>query len=152
MKVTPDGTVKVLDFGLAKAFGGEQDDSVELSHAAHMGPEQAEGKTVDQRVDLWAFGVLLYENLTGRQAWTGTTVTDILAAALAQDPDFSVLPPNIRPRIRELLSRCLQKDPTERFRDVGDVRVGIYSPQEVKQFQIDRMPVARNGEIDEAVE
>jgi eukaryotic-like serine/threonine-protein kinase len=141
IKVTPEGKVKVLDFGLAKAFAGGQADlnlsnsptlsnaatqqGVILGTAAYMSPEQARGKAIDKRADIWAFGCVLYEMLTGRQTWTGTTVTDIIAAALAKDPDFGSLPPNIHPDIRELLSRCLQKDPTERFRDVGDVRVEI---------------------------
>jgi eukaryotic-like serine/threonine-protein kinase len=139
--ITPDGKVKVLDFGLAKAFAGEQADlnlsnsptlsnaatqqGVILGTAAYMSPEQARGKSVDKRADIWAFGCVLFEMLTGRQTWTGTTVTDIIAAALAKDPDFGSLPPNIHPDIRKLLSRCLQKDPAERFRDVGDVRVEI---------------------------
>jgi serine/threonine protein kinase len=147
IKVTPESKVKVLDFGLAKAFAGEQAElnlansptltysptlsdaatrqGVILGTAAYMSPEQARGKPVDKRADIWSFGCVLYEMLTGRQTWTGTTVTDMIAAALAKDPDFGILPPNIHPRIHELLSRCLQKDPTERFRDVGDVRVEI---------------------------
>jgi serine/threonine protein kinase len=141
IKVTPDGKIKVLDFGLAKAFEGEQAElnlsnsptlsnaatqqGVILGTAAYMSPEQARGKPVDKRADIWAFGCVLYEMVTGRQIWSGATVTDIIAAALAKDPDFGSLPPNLHPRIRELLDRCLQKDPTERFRDVGDVRVEI---------------------------
>ena len=141
IKVTPDGKVKVLDFGLAKAFAGEQAElnlsnsptlnnaatqqGVILGTAAYMSPEQARGKAVDKRADIWAFGCVLYEMLTGRQTWFGATVTDIIAAALAKDPDFTKLPPNLHPDIRRLLSRCLQKDPAERFRDVGDVRVEI---------------------------
>jgi serine/threonine protein kinase/Tol biopolymer transport system component len=141
IKITPEGKVKVLDFGLAKAFAGEQAElnlsnsptlsdaatqqGVILGTAAYMSPEQARGKAVDKRADVWAFGCVLYEMLTGRQTWSGATGTDIIAAALAKDPDFTKLPPNLHPRIRELLSRCLQKDPAERFRDVGDVRVEI---------------------------
>jgi serine/threonine protein kinase/Tol biopolymer transport system component len=141
IKVTPDGKVKVLDFGLAKAFAGDQADlnlsnyptlsnaatqqGVILGTAAYMSPEQARGKPVDKRADIWAFGCVLYEMLTGRQTWTGTTVTDIIAAALAKDPDFAKLPPNLHPDIGKLLRRCLQKDPADRFRDVGDVRVEI---------------------------
>jgi eukaryotic-like serine/threonine-protein kinase len=147
IKVTPDGKVKVLDFGLAKAFVGDQAElnlsnsptlsnaatqqGVILGTAAYMSPEQARGKSVDKRADIWAFGCVLYEMLTGRQTWTGATVTDIIAAALAKEPDLGSLPPHIHPRIRELLSRCLQKDPAERFRDVGDVRI------EVKQILAD---------------
>jgi Tol biopolymer transport system component len=96
-----------------------------LGTAAYMSPEQARGKAVDKRADIWAFGCVLFEMLTGRQTWTGTTVTDIIAAALAKDPDFGSLPSNINPRIHELLDHCLQKDPMERFRDVGDIRIEI---------------------------
>jgi serine/threonine protein kinase/Tol biopolymer transport system component len=138
IKVTPEGKVKVLDFGLAKAFAGEQADlnlsnsptlsnaatqqGIILGTAAYMSPEQARGKSVDKRADIWAFGCVLYEMLTGRQTWTGATVTDIIAAALAKEPDYGRLPLNIHPDIRKLLNRCLQKDPAERIRDVGDVR------------------------------
>jgi eukaryotic-like serine/threonine-protein kinase len=141
IKVTPEGKVKVLDFGLAKAFAGEQAEmnlsnsptlsnaatqqGVILGTAAYMSPEQARGTSVDKRSDIWAFGCVLLEMLTGRRTWTGATLTDIMVAVLAKDPDFSFLSPNLPPRIRELLSRCLQKDPTERFRDVGDVRIEI---------------------------
>ena len=141
IKVTPEGKVKVLDFGLAKAFAGEQAElnlsnsptlsnaatqqGVILGTAAYMSPEQARGKVVDKRADIWAFGCVLYEMLTGQQTWSGATVTDIIAAALAKDPDFTKLPSSLHPRIRELLSRCLQKDPAERSRDVGDVRIEI---------------------------
>jgi serine/threonine protein kinase len=141
IKVTPDGKVKVLDFGLAKAFAGDQEQlnlsnsptlsvaatqqGVILGTAAYMSPEQARGRSVDKRTDIWAFGCMLFEMLTGRQTWSGTTVTDIIAAALAKDPDFTKLPPNLHPEIRKLLTRCLQKDPSERFRDAGDVRIEI---------------------------
>ncbi len=141
IKVTPDGKVKVLDFGLAKAFAGEQQElnlsnsptlsnaatqaGVILGTAAYMSPEQARGKAVDKRADIWAFGCVLYEMLAGQAAWSGATVTDIIAASLAKDPDFTKLPLNLHPRIRALLDRCLQKDPMERYRDAGDVRVEI---------------------------
>jgi serine/threonine-protein kinase len=141
IKVTPDGKVKVLDFGLAKAYAGDPEE-VDLSHsptlsvaatqqgvilgtAAYMSPEQAKGKPVDRGTDIWAFGCVLYEMLTGRQIWIGDTVTDIIAAADAKDPDFSILPANIHPGIPILLRQCLQKEPRERFRDVGDVRIQI---------------------------
>src|SRR5512139_4115122 len=109
IKVTPDGKVKVLDFGLAKAFAAEKENlnlsnsptlsnaatqqGVILGTAAYMSPEQAKGKGVDKRSDIWAFGAVLFEMLMGRQTWTGGTVTDIIAAALAKDPDFTSLPP-----------------------------------------------------------
>jgi eukaryotic-like serine/threonine-protein kinase len=141
IKVTPEGKVKVLDFGLAKAFAAEQENlnltnsptlsnaatqqGVILGTAAYMSPEQARGKAVDKRADVWAFGCLLYEMLSGHRTWTGDTVTDIIASALAKDPDFTKLPSGLHPRILELLSRCLQKDPAERWRDVGDIRIEI---------------------------
>jgi len=141
IKVTPEGKVKVLDFGLAKAFAGEQaelnlSNSPTLSHAAtqqgvilgtaaYMSPEQAKGKTVDKRADIWAFGVVLFEMLTGRQLLTGDTVSETLAALLLREPDFSTLPPNLHPRIRLLLERCLEKESKNRYHDIADVRVDI---------------------------
>ncbi|MBP1624597.1 MAG: serine/threonine protein kinase, partial [Acidobacteria bacterium] len=141
IKVTPDGKVKVLDFGLAKAFAADREEvnlsnsptlsdaatmqGVILGTAAYMAPEQARGKPVDKRADIWAFGCVLYEMLTGQQTWSGGTVTDIIAAALAKDPDFAKLPSGLHPRIRELIRRCLQKDPADRSRDIVDVRIEI---------------------------
>jgi eukaryotic-like serine/threonine-protein kinase len=141
ISVTPEGKVKVLDFGLAKALAKEQPElslansmtlsseatreGIILGTASYMSPEQARGKQTDKRADIWSFGCVLYEMLTGRQAWTGVTVTDTIAAVLVKDPDFNILPPNLHPRLRELLGRCLQKDPIKRFRDVGDIRVEI---------------------------
>ncbi|HSW40288.1 MAG TPA: protein kinase, partial [Acidobacteriota bacterium] len=141
IKVTPEGKVKVLDFGLAKAFAGEQGDlnlsnsptlsdaatqqGVILGTAAYMSPEQAKGKTVDKRADIWAFGVVLFEMLTGRQLFSGETVSETLAAVLMREPDFSALPPNLHPRIRFLLERCLEKQAKDRYHDISDVRVDI---------------------------
>jgi serine/threonine protein kinase len=141
IKVKPDGKVKVLDFGLAKAFAQEQADlnlsnsptlsdaatqqGVILGTAAYMSPDQAKGKTVDKRADIWAFGVVLFEMLTGRQLFTGETVSETLAAVLLREPDFSTLPPNLHPRIRLLLVRCLEKEPKNRYHDIADVRVDI---------------------------
>ena len=140
IKVTPDGKVKVLDFGLAKAFAGDQEanlsnsptlsdaatqQGVILGTAAYMSPEQAKGKTVDKRADIWAFGVVLFEMLTGRQLFKGETVSETLAAVLMREPDFSTLPPNLHPRIRLLLERCLEKDVKNRYGSIGDARVDI---------------------------
>src|ERR1700680_4307257 len=141
VKVTPEGKVKVLDFGLAKAFAGdaENDDpsnsptlsaaatmqGVILGTAAYMSPEQARGKAVDRRTDIWAFGCVLYELLTGKQAFQGETVTEILAAVLKGEPDWQALPPPTPTKIRDLLRRCLQKDMNRRVRDAGDVRIEI---------------------------
>jgi hypothetical protein len=141
IKVTPDGKVKVLDFGLAKAFAGEQADlnlsnsptlseaatqqGVILGTAAYMSPEQARGKTVDRRADIWAFGVVLYEMLTGKSLFGGDDVSQTLARVLERQPDFSALPPNIHPRIRLLLERCLEKEARNRYSGIGDARVDI---------------------------
>ncbi len=134
VKVRPDGTVKVLDFGLAKAFHPEdswsnlkQTDSptwsaapsqpgVILGTASYMSPEQARGAAVDKRADIWAFGAVLYEILTGKQAFAGETTSDILAAVLKEEPDWSRIPAKVQP----LLRRCLVKDPKHRLRDIGD--------------------------------
>jgi eukaryotic-like serine/threonine-protein kinase len=135
MKLRPDGTVKVLDFGLAKAAATDIDVAnsptytmaatelgVIVGTAAYMAPEQARGKAVDKRADIWAFGCVLYEMLTGRAAFDGQTVTDILAAVLERAPDLTRLPHGTPRRIEELLRRCLQKDPKRRLRDIGDAR------------------------------
>jgi len=137
IKVTPEGKVKVLDFGLAKAFVGEQaelnlSDSPTLSDmatrqgvilgtAAYMSPEQARGKPVDKRTDIWAFGCVLYEMLAGQAAFQGEDVTEILAAVVKSGADLDLLPANIHPRVREVIIRCLQKDLKKRYRDIGDV-------------------------------
>ena len=141
IKVTPDGKVKVLDFGLAKAFAGEQDDldlsnSSTLSDAAtqggtilgttaYMPPEQANGISVDKRADIWSFGVVLFEMLTGKQLFIGETASEILASVLKTEPEWNHLPPNLHFRIRLLLERCLEKDRRNRYRDIGDPRIDI---------------------------
>jgi len=144
IKLTPDGKVKVLDFGLAKAYSADStgSGSPELSHsptmtrqgteagmimgtAAYMSPEQARGKTVDKRADIWAFGVVLYEMLTGTRLFKGETVSDTLAAVLMKDPDLSLVPP----QLRGLIGRCLDRDPRKRLRDIGDVWLLLESPK-----------------------
>jgi serine/threonine protein kinase/Tol biopolymer transport system component len=141
VKVTPEGKVKVLDFGLAKAFAGDgaNDDPSNsptlsaaatmqgtiLGTAAYMSPEQARGKAVDKRTDNWAFGCVLYELLTGRQAFHGETTTEILAAVLRGEPDWQALPETAPLSIRALLRRCLQKEMSKRARDAGDARIEI---------------------------
>jgi len=137
IKVTPEGKVKVLDFGLAKAFAEEKQEAtltysptlselatqkgVILGTAAYMSPEQAKARTVDKRTDIWAFGVVLYEMLTGRQLFASDTVLDTLAGVLRKEPDWEEVPARVRP----LLRRCLQKDPNKRLRDIGDVKIEL---------------------------
>src|SRR5450631_4137868 len=141
VKLTPEGKVKVLDFGLAKAFAGDTStedmgnsptlsmaatmQGVILGTAAYMSPEQARGKSVDKRTDIWAFGAVLYELLTGKQAFHGDDVTDILGAVLRMEPDWSQLPEATPAAIRTLLRRCLRKDKRQRISDATDVRIEI---------------------------
>ena len=144
VKVTPDGKVKILDFGLAKAMepAGASSSNPNVSHsptlthqgtsagmiigtAAYMSPEQAKGKPVDKRADIWAFGVVLFEMLTGERLFTGETVSDVLAAVLTRDPDFEALPANASPRIVGLVRRCLARDPKQRLRDIGEARLQL---------------------------
>jgi serine/threonine protein kinase len=172
IKITPDGKVKVLDFGLAKAVSGareaqgrqaaavnnaspagrshqnvEQSPATALSNsptllsvaasgagvilgtAAYMSPEQAKGKSVDKRADIWAFGVVLYEMLTGGVLFSGETVSETMAFVMTKNPDWNTLSKETPSRIRELLRRCLTKDPRNRIRDIGDVRIAIEEAQ-----------------------
>jgi serine/threonine protein kinase/dipeptidyl aminopeptidase/acylaminoacyl peptidase len=147
VKLTADGSVKLLDFGLAKAWEGEttaeggraDTESPTLSRratragvilgtAAYMSPEQARGKPVDKRTDVWAFGVVLLEMLTGRPVFAGETVTDVLAAVISHEPDLGALPAGTPPEVRRLLRRCLEKDPKRRLRDVGEARIVLETP------------------------
>jgi Tol biopolymer transport system component len=132
IKIKADGTVKVLDFGLAKTLSPSADDpsnsptlsiaatdtGVILGTAGYMSPEQARGKPVDKRADIWAFGVVLYEMLIGERLFEGETVSDTLAQDLTKEPDLSRVPP----KARKLLSRCFEKDPKRRLRDIGEAR------------------------------
>jgi len=144
--VSPDGKVKVLDFGLAKlahpdsAFRGQTDLSMSptmaqgtmagviLGTAAYMSPEQARGKPVDKRTDIWAFGCVLFEMLTGTQAFPGDTLTDVVAAVVTHDPDWQRLPADTPPAVRAVLRRCLTKDPARRLHDVVDARLELDDP------------------------
>lgn len=140
VKVAPGGLVKVLDFGLAKVL--EEDVSpTDLSHsptlfkgtqvgvilgtAAYMSPEQAKGKAVDKRADIWAFGCVLFEMLTGKQAFAGDSLTETLAAVVRAEPDWDSLPRETPREIRRLLDRCLNKDPRQRLRDIGEARIAV---------------------------
>ena len=139
MKVTPEGQVKVLDFGLAKALAeeapaGETAVSPTLSYmatragtilgtAAYMSPEQARGRPIDRRTDIWAFGCVLYEMLAGKQAFPAETISDAIAGILAREPDWAALPAETPERVRELLRRCLQKDLGKRLRHIDDAPI-----------------------------
>lgn len=142
IKLRADGTVKVLDFGLAKAMdpgssvapdvansptltGHATQLGMILGTAAYMAPEQARGKTVDRRADIWAFGVVIFEMLTGRRLFAGDEVTDVLAAVLRQEIDWRSLPGETPPRLHRLLERCLDRDVKQRLRDIGEARVEI---------------------------
>jgi serine/threonine protein kinase len=144
VKLTRDGKVKVLDFGLAKAWAGDSDGSgssalsqsptlartgtiagVILGTAAYMSPEQARGKRVDKRSDVWSFGVLLWEMLTGRTLFAGETVTDVIAAVVTREPDLGALPPETPAAVRKLIARCLRKDPRTRLPDIGAARLDL---------------------------
>ena len=143
IKVKADGTVKVLDFGLAKAFQPEASDpnmsqsptisltaaatqmGMVIGTAAYMAPEQAKGKVVNKRADVWAFGAVLYEMLTGQKPFAGDDVSDTLALVLKFEPEWDALPAETPPRIRQLIQMCLQKDPKRRIHDVADVRLAM---------------------------
>jgi Tol biopolymer transport system component len=136
LRITPEGKVKVLDFGLARLGGASQDSAAGSAHnsptlmsgaatqagvilgtASYMSPEQARGRTADRRADIWAFGVVVYELLTGRSLFEGESVSDTIAGVLKTDPDWTPTPP----QVRRLLKRCLERDPAKRLQDIGDV-------------------------------
>ena len=154
IKITPEGQVKILDFGLAKALEGEAPDSslsqsptltnavtqagVILGTAAYMSPEQARGHALDRRTDVWAFGCVLFEMLSGKMAFPGEDITDILAAIVRAEPEWNELPPSLNSRVRELLERCLQKDLRRRKQSIADVRVEV--------GELEQTPMAETGE------
>jgi serine/threonine protein kinase/Tol biopolymer transport system component len=141
VKITPEGRVKVLDFGLAKAFRGDSSETglsngltvaemgtepgAILGTPAYMSPEQARGKAADKRTDIWAFGCVLYEALSGRRAFGGATPSDTVAALLEHEPDWQALPRTTPASIQALLRRCLRKDPSRRQHDIADARIEI---------------------------
>jgi serine/threonine-protein kinase len=163
--VSPDGKVKVLDFGLAKAWQPEESDAdithsptltgqmtaagVLLGTASYMSPEQARGKPIDKRSDVWSFGVVLWEMLTGRVLFAGETVTDVIAAVVTLEPDLGELPDQTPRAIRQMLSRCLRKDPRARLPDIGSARLelqdSIVGPlSEAEVFAGDVEEITRN--------
>jgi len=139
--LTPDGKVKILDFGLAKVYSAGTTDidiaksptitgqmtepGVILGTAAYMSPEQVRGRAVDKRADIWAFGCVLFEMLTGRAAFPGKDTTEILAAVIRAEPEWSSLPANLHGRLREAIERCLKKDLRDRYHDISDVRADL---------------------------
>jgi len=145
IQVTPEGKVKVLDFGLAKAMSAESGfasaaslansptlttagatiEGVILGTAAYMSPEQAKGKAVDKRADIWAFGVVLYEMLVGRKLFEAETLPETLGAIFRQEIDLGALPPTTPARLRRLVERCLERDPKRRLRDIGEARIAL---------------------------
>src|SRR5436190_3521012 len=140
VRVTSSGQVKVLDFGLAKVLGAGASAAptltgtmtgrgtavgVVIGTAAYMSPEQARGVGIDRRTDVWAFGCVLYELLTGARPFAGATISDSIASLLTKDPDWSKLPPDTPSSVRRLLRRALEKDPTLRLRDIADARLDL---------------------------
>ncbi|HVI84582.1 MAG TPA: protein kinase, partial [bacterium] len=159
IKVTPDGILKVLDFGLAKA--GEEGPgsgagsptmsptiSLEMTHAgmilgtaAYMSPEQARGKVVDKRADIWTFGVVFFEMLTGTMLFGGgETVSDSMVSVITKEPDWSALPKETPAHVVRLLKRCLRKDPRMRLRDIGDARIALEEPEAKGDIEAARKP------------
>jgi len=156
VRLTPDGKAKVLDFGLAKALSAEPGLSsgdpshsptitsagtlagVILGTAGYMSPEQAKGYGVDRRADIWAFGVVMYEMLSGRQTFAGETVSETLASVLKDDIDESTLPAETPTTLRQLLERCLRKDPKKRLRDMGDGRLVLEEVLAAREWTLER--------------
>lgn len=148
VKVTEDGTVKVLDFGLARVDDGQNSSSVSqmpteggftnsptipgaiLGTAAYMSPEQARGRRIDKRTDIWSFGVLLYELMVGVSPFVGETAGDSIGAVLHKEVSLAGLPDSVPRRVRRVLSRCLEREKSQRYRDIGDVRLDLLTPAE----------------------
>jgi eukaryotic-like serine/threonine-protein kinase len=159
VKITPAGKVKVLDFGLAKALGDpepapassnsephstvtlqETKAGVVMGTAAYMSPEQAEGKPTDKRSDVWSFGVVLYEMLSGKPCFDGKTTTHVMLHVLEQEPDWEKLPGTVPVSVRQLLERCLTKDPAMRLRDIGDLRLQLQAIKKASASGIAPVP------------
>jgi serine/threonine protein kinase/tetratricopeptide (TPR) repeat protein len=159
IKITSDDVVKILDFGLANVASGDgahqgltqsptvtvggTREGVILGTVAYMSPEQARGRPVDKRTDIWAFGCVLYEMLTGRTAFAGETLSDSIAAILERAPDWSALPADIPPRVRHLVERCLEKNSKHRLRDIGDAAAELAQPMVGESFRVTTLPGLR---------
>lgn len=163
IRVRPDGAVKVLDFGLAKpeheirAAVGQDDQTLSMAPTAegrimgtagYMSPEQARGRPVDKRADIWSFGAVMFECLTGRRAFKGETPMDAIVAILEKDPPWELLPPETPERVAELLRRCLEKDARKRLRDIGDARIDLESALHGKSRVDPRMFITPRERID----
>jgi len=149
IKVVSDGRLKVLDFGLAKVFNeesalpdlpgaatmtaGPTRAGVILGTTAYMSPEQTRGRPLDKRTDIWAFGCILYEMLTGQRPFGGDTASDLIAGILEREPEWEALPPSVPPCVRQLLGRCLEKDHRHRLRDIGDARLELQEAVKVTE-------------------
>ncbi|HLJ13462.1 MAG TPA: protein kinase [Bryobacteraceae bacterium] len=158
IRLTPEGVVKLLDFGIARASEVSQASSstsspfpaaatgegIILGTAAYMSPEQARGKVVDKRTDIWAFGVVVFELLTGDKLYGGETASDSIAAVITRDPEWNALPKDTPPHLIRLLKRCLSKDPKLRLRDIGEARILLNEPAEEAPPALARTP-ARGG-------
>ncbi len=158
VKLTPAGVVKVLDFGLAKTMAADSlgdaanptiqveatREGMVVGTAAYMSPEQARGQALDKRTDIWAFGCVLYEMLTGRRAFPGATISDTNAAVLQREPDWTALPRQIPAGVTLLVQRCLEKDPQRRLRDLGDADLvlGLHTPEAASRGDRRWMPWA----------
>ena len=162
IKVMSDGKVKVLDFGLAKAMEPSPANldfsnsptlmsgsmpGVILGTAAYMSPEQAKGKNVDKRADVWAFGVVLYEMLSGRVLFSGDTASEIIAAIMMKEPGWTALPSNTPTRVLGLLRRCLTKESRNRLRDIGEARIAIEEAQTRAEIDVSQTARRRSSRV-----
>ena len=154
IKVRPDGTVKVLDFGIAKALSREDGSAVTqavtgqagaiIGTPSYMSPEQAAGAAVDRKTDIWAFGCVLYEMLTGQRAFDGDSRSRILARVIEREPNYDLLATRVPEWIRRLLRQCLEKDPRRRRRDAGDIRLEIQQSRAEPEATVDAVS-SRSG-------
>ena len=148
IKIASDGAVKILDFGIAKALQSpeadsgttlmETQDGVIVGTAPYMSPEQVRGQPLDRRADIWAFGCVLYEMLTARSPFLGETRTDTMARIVGTEPDFQALPASTPPEVQRLITRCLEKDPKRRLRDVGDLDLALEIPSDTRRAPASR--------------